>query len=151
MKKVFCLIFAGLFVALCATSALAASPEEEVKAMVDKAVAFIKANGKDKAFAEINKTDGQFVKGDIYVNVTDLKGSMLANGANAKLIGTEGIGLKDPDGKYFVKEIVQRAGSEGKGWIEYKWPNPKTKKVAPKITYFEKVNDMIVFAGTYKK
>jgi cytochrome c len=151
MKNVFRIILIGVCVMMFATSVFAATAGDEAKAMVDKAVAFLKANGKDKGFAEINKPDGQFVKGDVYINIFSLTGTMLANGANAKLIGTNGSKLKDPDGKMFMKEIIDRAAGEGKGWVEYKWTNPKTKKIEPKIAYFEKYNDMIVSAGTYKK
>jgi len=151
MKNVLRTIFIGVCVVMFVTSVFAATAGDEAKAMVDKAVAFLKANGKDKGFAEINKPDGQFVKGDVYINIFSLTGTMLANGANAKLIGTNGSKLKDPDGKMFMKEIIDRAASEGKGWVEYKWTNPKTKKIEPKAAYFEKYNDMIVSAGTYKK
>ncbi|OPY65857.1 MAG: Methyl-accepting chemotaxis protein 4 [Syntrophorhabdus sp. PtaU1.Bin050] len=151
MKKVFRIVLIGVCVMMFTASVFAATAEDEAKAMVDKAIAFLKANGKDKGFAEINKPDGQFVKGDLYINVFSLSGTMLANGVNPKLIGVDGGKLQDPDGKMFMKEIIDRAASEGKGWVEYKWTNPKTKKIEPKVAYFVKCNDMIVSAGTYKK
>jgi hypothetical protein len=45
----------------------------EAEAMVKKAIAYLKANGKDKAFAEFSNPKGQFVDRDLYVTVYDLQ------------------------------------------------------------------------------
>ena len=68
----------------------------EAEAMVKKAVAYIKANGPEKAYDEF--TNGKFFKDrDLYVVVYDLNGKNLAQGAHPKLVGKDLIGLKDPD------------------------------------------------------
>src|ERR1700741_3266870 len=64
---------------------LVSKPEAE--AMVQKALKFLKANGKDKTFAEIDKKDGQFVDRDLYLVVYGMDGTVRAHGANAKMIG----------------------------------------------------------------
>lgn len=43
----------------------AASNADEAKTMVEKAAAFVQANGKDKALKEFNTPKNQFVKGDL--------------------------------------------------------------------------------------
>ncbi|MDI1273472.1 cache domain-containing protein [Polaromonas sp.] len=153
MKK----LFQGIVVALLALSfnmgALATADKgsaEEATALVKKAAAYMKTNGKEKAFAEINNPSGQFKDRDLYITVLDMNGKVLAHGANAKLIDKNLIELKDVDGKYFVKGFVEVAGGKGKGWVDYKWPNPITKAVEPKSSYVEKVDDMIFMGGIYK-
>jgi len=123
----------------------------EAEAMVKKAVAFYKGNGQDKAFAEINNTKGQFTKDDLYVFVYDIKGKCVAHGFNQKMIGKELIDLKDADNKFFVKERIEIAKTKGKGWQDYMFTNPTTKKLEHKTAYVEKVDDYIFGCGAYKK
>lgn len=122
----------------------------EAEAMVKKAVAYVKANGKDKAFTEFTNRNGQFVDRDLYVTVYDMTGKCLAHGQNAKMVGKDLIDLTDIDNKPFVKERVEIAKSKGKGWQDLKFTNPLSKKIEPKTMYFEKYEDVIVSVGAYK-
>ena len=122
----------------------------EATAMVKKGVAFIKANGKEKGFAEITSKSGQFTDRDLYLVVYGLDGVVHAHGANEKMIGKNLIDLKDVDGKAFVKERVELAQSKGTFWQDYKFTNPVTKKIEPKSMYCEKLNDAVVCGGIYK-
>ena len=124
--------------------------KEEATAMVKKATAFLKANGKDKTLAEVSNNKGQFVDRDLYISVYDMNGTVLAHGTNAKLIGKDVSALKDADGKEFIKDIVGKAKSAGKGTSDYKWPNPVTKEIQAKTVYFEKADDMVFSSGYYK-
>jgi signal transduction histidine kinase len=74
---------------------------------------------------------------------------MLAHGVNEKYVGEEFIDLKDSKGKPFIKEIVEAANTEGKGWVEYTWFSPVVRKWLPKTVYFEKVGEMIICSGVY--
>jgi signal transduction histidine kinase len=122
----------------------------EAEAMVRKAVAFIKANGPEKAYEEF--THGKSFKDrDLYVIVYDLNGKNLAQGANPKLVGKELMGLKDADGKPIIKLFVDLARDKGKGWVEgYKFLNPVTQKIEGKAMYLERVGDTLVGCGIYK-
>jgi len=144
------LCLAGL--ALSAGVALAADrgTKEEAVAMVQKAVAAIKADGREKAFAAIDDPKGPFRDRDLYVVVYDLQGKCLAHGANPKQIGRDLMGLRDPDGKYFVKERVELAKTQDSFWQDYKFMNPMTKLIEPKSMYMEKVGDLLVGCGIYK-
>ena len=122
----------------------------EATAMVKKGVAFIKANGKDKAYAEISNKTGQFVDRDLYLVVYGLDGLVRAHGANEKMIGKNLIDLKDIDGKEFVRERVEMAKTKGTFWQDYKFTNPVTKKIEPKSMYCEKLDDAAVCGGIYK-
>ncbi len=118
--------------------------------MVKKAVTYLKANGEEKAFAEFRNPKGKFFNKDLYIYVLNTKGKVLEHAASKALEGKDMINLKDSHGKLFVQEIIGTAQSNGSGWTDYMWSNPKTKKLSPKSSYFEKVGDLIVICGFYK-
>ena len=123
----------------------------EAEAMVKKAIQLIKADGKERAFVEINNPKGKFVDRDLYIFVYDMDGKCIAHGFNQKMIGKELIEIKDSDGKLYVKERVEIAKTKGKGWQDYKFTDPITKKIEPKSAYVERVENMIVGCGVYKR
>jgi signal transduction histidine kinase len=126
---------------------------EEATALVKKTIAYYKANGKEKTFAAINSQNPDLRVKDIYIfGSTAKEGQPLgAHGANPKMVGKDMGLLKDADGQPFAKKIVEVATSkEGKGWVDYKWPNPVTKAIEPKTTYVERVDDVYFAAGAYK-
>jgi cytochrome c len=143
-------LVAALAVAGGMASAATGATKDEAVAMVKKAVAAIKAEGAEKAYAEINDRKGPFVDRDLYIVVYGLDGMVLAHGADAKRIGTNQIGDKDADGKPFVKERVELAKSQPSFWQEYKFMNPMTKKVEPKEMYCERLEQTVVCGGVYK-
>ena len=122
----------------------------EATAMVKKGVAFIKAQGKDKGYAEISSKTSQFKDRDLYLVVYGLDGTVRAPGANEKMVGKNLIELKDVDGKAFVKERVELAQAKGTFWQDYKFTNPTNKKIEPKSAYCEKLEDTAVCGGIYK-
>ncbi|MEJ5328816.1 MAG: cache domain-containing protein [Desulfobaccales bacterium] len=130
--------------------ALAQAKPEDAQAWVKKGIEFYKANGKDKALAAFSDPKGEFMKGDLYIYVLDLNGKMLAH-PKAELVGKDFMVVKDADGKTFAVDIVKTAKEKGSGWVDYKWENPATKAVDPKTVYFEKVDDLIICSGAYKK
>ena len=141
----------GAFVLGCAAFAADKGTAEEASAMVKKGVEFIKNNGKEKAFAEFNNPNGQFVKGDLYVMCYDMEGNNKCHGSNPKLIGKNLLEIKDAGGVFIVKNFIETAKTKGKGWIDYKWPNSVTKAVENKSTYVEKVDDnLLIGVGIYK-
>jgi signal transduction histidine kinase len=123
----------------------------EAEAMVKKAVAHIKSVGAEKAYADFTSKKAPWVDRDLYVLVYDLDGKVVAHGQNTKMVGKELIDLKDADGKEYVRERVELAKSKGKFWQDYKFTDPVSKKVLPKSTYCEKVDDTAVCAGIYKR
>lgn len=150
MKNALLLIFAGLFVFVGATFVCAGGTKAEAKALTEKAAEFLKANGKEKTLAEISKPKGQFDKGEVYVYAFDMKGTVLAHPKNPELIGKNTYNIPDEDGKFFRKDIIQLAKTKGSGWVDYKYLNSETKKIASKTTYILKADDMILCCGVYK-
>ena len=121
----------------------------DAEAMVKKGVAYIKSAGDAKAYAEITAKTPQFILHDLYLVVYKLDGTVVAHGANPKMVGKNLIDLKDIDGKAFVKERVDLAKSKGTFWQEYKFTNPENKKIEPKAMYCEKLSDTVVCGGIY--
>jgi len=145
------LMAAALCAALFSQAGHAAATKDEAVAMVKSGIAFLKANGNDKGYAEISNKEGKFRKDDLYLVVYGLDGKCLAHGSNAKQIGKDLIDLTDIDGKYFVKERVALAKANPGGfWQDYKFTNPVSKKVEPKSMYCEKFGETAVCGGVYK-
>jgi len=146
------LLVAGAVGMAMSSVALAEQPGSpaEAEAMVKKAVAYVKANGREKAAEEF--TNGKTFKDrDLYISYYELTGKVIAHGANAKLVGKDLIGLKDPDGKLLVQMITDLAKTKGKGWTaSYKFRNPTSDKVAEKVIYVERVDDTWIGVGVYK-
>lgn len=152
MKQLLHIILAG-FLALGIVGAATGADKgssEEATAMVKKAAAYLKANGKEKAFAEFSNPAGQFKDRDLYLTAIDLNGNVLAHGANAKLIGKSVLDMKDADGNAFIKGFIEVANAKGKGWVDYKWPNPVSKAIEKKSSYVEKVDGVVLSCGVYK-
>jgi hypothetical protein len=76
--------------ALCVAASVKAQTKAtaaEASVIVQKGVAFVKANGKEKGYAEVSNKKGQFIDRDLYLVVYGLDGLVHAHGANEKMIG----------------------------------------------------------------
>ena len=133
-------------------AAVYAATLEDAKALGIKAATYMKEQGKEKGVAEIGNAKGQFVKGEMYVTLQDYAGHPLANPMSPGLVGQNHMELKDPNGKYFIKECIDIAKTKGGGWVEYSWVNPATKKVQPKKAWVQRVDgmDMYTLSGLFQ-
>jgi len=122
---------------------------ESARGWVDEAKTFYLQVGKRIALAEFTNSCGMFSEGELYIFVLNFKGIMLAHGVNERFVGEDFTDIKDFDGKYFIKEIIDTAVEKGSGCVEYKWYHPKTKQILPKVVYFEKVENVIICGGAY--
>jgi signal transduction histidine kinase len=144
------LLFATILAALPLAGATAAAPtKDEVVVVVKKAVEFYKANGKEKALVEFNKKDGQFAKGEDYVDVHDLNGVCVAHPISPAKVGLNRLDQSDSAGKFYVKDLVDAAKQKPSGWIEYVMKNPTTGKLENKTAYWEMHDGLIFKAGIY--
>lgn len=146
------ILLIGAVVPFLAATALAGdhATKPEAIAMVKKAVAYIGANGAAKAYADFTDKASAFHDRDLYVIVYDSTGKCLAHGNNAKLVGKELLDAQDADGVYYVKDRVAQMKTKSSFWQDYKFTDPVTKKIEPKSTYCEKLNDTAVCVGIYK-
>lgn len=152
MKRAVAGMLVVAFVVLGAALVAFAATQEEAKAMVEKAYAYLQEKGKDDAYPEFSNPKGQFVKGDLYVFVLSLKGVNLADGGNPGFVGQNHIGLKDTNGKYFIKAMIQTARTSGTGWVDYMWLNPATKQIQAKTTYVRRIEgkNALIACGVLK-
>lgn len=134
----------------CASAAQGGATKVDAEAMVKKGVEFIKHSGASAGYEEISKKGGQFINQDLYLVVYSMEGVVLAHGANQKMIGKNLIDLKDIDGKAFVKERVEMAKAQEAFWQKYKFTNPESKKIEPKLMYCERLKDTVVCGGIYE-
>lgn len=123
---------------------------EKAKAMVEQAVAYLAAHGEERTLSELNRPDGRFVKGDLYVFAYDMDGVLVAHPHIPALVGKNLLNEPDSTGKLFRKDILRLAKAKGSGWVEYTYANPVTKKLAPKTTYFRRVGNIVLCGGAYK-
>ncbi|SFX32048.1 methyl-accepting chemotaxis protein [Marinospirillum alkaliphilum] len=71
-----------------------------------------------------------------YIFVGDKDGIAIANAVTA-LLGRDITVLKDPTGKFFVRDLYTAARNGG-GFVDYKWPNAQNKEqLDPKTSYAE--------------
>ncbi len=153
ITAVFVLFGSSVFLSAAPAVQNGGNQAKDAQQLVAKAIDYIKANGKEKAYAEFTRNDtGQFKKGDLYVFVLTNDYRIAAHGANPKLMGKDLKELKDSNGKYFFKEMVDSGLKNGESWTDYMWTNPLTGKPAPKSSYVKKFDDKsVVGCGIYKK
>lgn len=132
------------------SAALAGGNAQEAQGLVEKAASFIKAEGKEKAFAAFTDPKGKFVDRGLYIFIVDFTGLTLAHGGNAKLVGKDMNGLKDSDGEWFIQKMIDLAKTKRNGWVDYKRTNPVSKKIEAKTTYVLKHEDYFIGCGIYK-
>lgn len=145
------IVSAGL---LAASATLALADEhgtkDEAKTLLDRAIAHVDAVGSEKAFADFNNPNGGFKDRDLYVYCYDMEGKAVAHGGNPGLIGKNLMDLTDSNGVQPVKESIHVVQTSGQGWVDYKWPNPITKKIEAKSAYVRKAKDDWCGVGYYK-
>lgn len=123
----------------------------EARAMLDKAVAAVKAN-KDAALVMFNNGDNGFKDRDLYpfcFNLSD--GKFVA--AVKRLLGTDTRDLKDPTGKMFGPELYAAAQKpDGQiSEVSYVFPRPGADQTpVPKVTFVTKAGDLGCGVGYYK-
>lgn len=137
-----------------APSALAAEfgTKSEAVAMIKRVQEKFKKDGAEATFKAVSdKSVKEFHDRDLYPFIYDMKGTCVAHGARPALIGKNLFNLKDQDGKYLIRVMIDIAKGPGSGWVDYKWPNPLNNKIEDKSSYVEKMGDYFVGVGIYKQ
>ena len=124
---------------------------QEARAMLDKAVAALKAD-REVALAQFNKGEAGFLDRDLYpfcIRISDGKG---VAGPGYVPAGLDARTLKDPDGKEYGKELYSTSQKpDGQiTEVSYKAPKPGTTAPAfPKVSFATKVADLVCGVGYY--
>ncbi len=136
-----------LLVADRAALAAAGATPAEAKAMLDRAVAYTRANGRSEAAKIFNEGKEGFKDRDLYVVMIQDSGVFEAHGDIKAMVGRNMIDLRDPDGTYIVRAIL---GVKDSGMVEFKWKNPLTNAVEPKQMFCSRMGDVVLAVGAYK-
>lgn len=141
----------GVVALVFASTSFASEPtEKDAVAMVNKALAAVKAEGRDKLIARVNAKDPEFLQGELYVFVWTLDGTIVGHPVSPKNVGKNMLEVPDVDGKMFRKEIIQVVNGKGQGWVNYRIRNPDSGKVEAKKSYVVKSGDLVLGAGIYQ-
>jgi len=120
---------------------------DEARAMLDKAVAAVKAD-EAQALAMFNDAEGGFRDRDLYVFCANASDGVETAHPTAK--GQQLGDIKDVNGFAFGGEILNNATEGSVGEIDYFWPRPGSDTPAAKSTFFTKIGDQICAVGYYK-
>jgi cytochrome c len=148
------LLFVGILAGLVATArAEDRGTADEAKAMVAKAIALYRDKG-PPSFSIINKGAASgFRDRDLYVYVfsagTSPHARIVAHPIDRKLIGTYIKTLTDADGNPYGLDMLNLARPTGV-WIDYKWLDPRTRKVEQKSNWVVFYGGYIFVCGIYK-
>lgn len=122
-----------------------------VRELTLKAAAVLADEGVEAARPRFH-AQGEFRFGEIYVNVIDLNGAWVIYPPAPKNEGKSVLNVTDSDGKLLVKEIIKVAEDQGEGWVEYRWLNPASNRIEPKLTFVKRIpgKDLIAYVGLYR-
>lgn len=120
----------------------------EAKAMLAKAVAHYKGVGRTQALADFNAKKPPFGDRDLYVVCLAPNHTIAANGAFSSYVGQSVDLMKDADGKPLGKALWD-AGLKGEGSVQYRWINPMTHKMEPKVAFAQKAGEDVCLVGAY--
>jgi uncharacterized protein len=124
---------------------------DEAVAMIKRVQEKFKKDGAEATFAAVTAQQRAFKDRDLYVYIMNFDCVIQAHAARAELVGKSLYDFRDQDGVYPARKTVDVARSIGRGWIDYRWTNPKTNLVEAKSTYVEKLGDSYAMGvGIYK-
>jgi methyl-accepting chemotaxis protein len=118
--------------------------KNEVKHLVEAAVTIVVDADKRAQKGEITQEEAQaYAKRAIsgmrfgnndYVFAYDFNGIMLVNPMKSELVGTNRFNERDPNGKYFIREFIEKAKAGG-GHVFYVYQLPQSTTFKPKFSY----------------
>jgi cytochrome c len=143
------------FFLFTAASGLAAetATKDECIAKCKQAAGLFASMGVNEALAKINDPKSELVWKDSYVFAIDMQAAQVkAHPITPALIGKMLMGMKDTNGKLFFAEFVNKAKTDGEGWVSYMWPKPGEKTPSSKVTYVYRVpgQNLVMLAGIYE-
>ena len=121
---------------------------DEAKAMLEKAIEHYNSAGRDAALADFTAKKAPFSDRDLYVACVGPGDIIVANGGFPNLVGSSTNSWKDADGHPLGK-ATRDALDRGENSIKYRWYNPTSGKIEPKIFFVKKVGNDICGVGAY--
>lgn len=93
--------------------------DEMVVKFVKRAVEYLKSQGSTVALRDFSSYAGNFINGPLRITVFDLDGKVLSDANNPIFVGQNLINLRDTEGKYYVKELIEKTLKHGRYWVSY--------------------------------
>lgn len=123
----------------------------EARAMLDRAAAHYQAVGREQALQDFTAQRAPFIDRDLYVFCYGPDRRISAHGADAGLVGASVDDLRDVDGQAFGTRIMEVAGANPRGGlVDYKWMNPATRQVEPKVSAVRQIGADTCGVGAYR-
>lgn len=141
---------AALMMSLSASAvfAQATGTAAEAKAMLEKAVAALKANKAD-AIKAFNTNPGPFRDRDLYVFCYNTSDGKFTAHPNTKLMGTD-IRALVVNGQKLGEDIYKTAKEGAVATVDYMFPKPGADAPSPKQSFVTVVGDQGCGVGYYK-
>lgn len=90
-----------------------------VIAYVKRAAEYLKARGRTVALRDFASYAGGFTKGPLRILVLNMEGVALADGMHPLFIGQNLMNMRDSQGKYYIRDMIDMVKKQGRGWISY--------------------------------
>ena len=108
-------------------------------AFVDRAAAYARTNGKEKALAEFNDLKGSFIEGELYIYAYDFNGTTLAHPVNPEKVGINR--MNEGDTGIFLSEVMESV-KKGDEFNQIEYINPThDRRLESKLVYAVEVDD----------
>jgi hypothetical protein len=144
------LVLLSLLWNVAPSSAQATGNAAEAKALLQKAVAALKAN-EAEALAAFPKLNGGFRDRDLYVYCFKMTDGTFTAHVNEKFLGTDVRAMKDITDYSPLGQRAYDAAKEGVfTTIDYNFPKPGGTEWVPKQAYLTKVGNQGCGVGYYK-
>ena len=135
------ILFVFLFLTSLPTYAAEPPQTEQVKqtvALVDKAGALLSSQGQG-AFPQFKVKDSEWWKGDTYIYIYDMNGTLLMNPIYPMFEGKNLSQLLDIHQKAFIQQLLSVAKTKGSGWFDFMLPRPGQSTPTQKLAYVKTV------------
>ena len=134
-----------------AASATERGTPAEAQALLDKSVQHYLQVGPDQAFADFRDPNSSYRDRDLYVWCVDKADTVVFHATTPALIGKDTKNVPDADRNLFAPPLTRAAFVNGTATTDYKWVNPLSSKIEPKVALARRVSDdLVCVVGYYK-
>lgn len=118
----------------CASTAVVKPTPQMIIYKVNLACKLVQKEG-TRAFSKFKGKGSNYIFAGTYLWINDLNGKMLMHPITPRMENHDVLGLKDANGKQFIKEMINIAKKKGEGWVDYTWNKPNSQAPSLKLNY----------------
>lgn len=124
---------------------------EEAVAIVKQVKQMWRTIGPEKTMNAVNKLTHNLKNKDLYPFILHFDGYVAAHFFQA-IRGLKTADDTDSEGRSIAGQMIQVARTKGRGWTQYTWPNPITKRLDAKESYVEALDrEYLVAVGVFRR